>query len=117
MAEFRSNMAGALSVNEGDDQIAQGSQDLGRLTAAQTRAVLPKGDIPHIVQAVFNAPMAAVQLEEPTGRGQGGRQIGDEVDDLLSALASALDGDGARKLGHLLHQWPVRTQVVMEARS
>src|SRR5437763_15763181 len=104
-------------MNEGNDQIAQGSQNLWRLTAAQARAVFPEGDIPHIMQAVFNTPMATVQLEEPTGRGQGGRQIGDEVDDLLSALASALDGDGARKLGHLLHQWPVRTQVVMGARS
>ena len=64
----------------------------------------------------FQSPMSTVQLQQPAGTGQGGRQIREEIDDLLRDLASAPHRDGARELGDLLHQRPAGTQVVMEAR-
>ena len=68
------------------------------------------------MQAIFNAPMSAVQLQQPTGTGKGGSQIREEVHDLLSDLAGAAHCDSARELGDLLHKRPGGTQVVMEAR-
>ena len=73
-------------------------------------------DITDIVQTIFNPPMSTVQLQRPAGTGQGGRQIREEIDDLLRDLASAPHRYGARELGDLLHQRPAGTQVVMEAR-
>lgn len=101
-------------MNKSDCQVAAGGQDLWSRTRVQARAVFPKGDITHIVQAIFNRPVPPVQLEEPTGRGQGGRQIRDKVDDLLGGFAGAPLRDGARELGDLLHERPVRTQVVIQ---
>ena len=71
-------------------------------------------DIPDIVQTIFNTPMSTVQLQQPTGTGQGGRQIREEIDDLLGDLASAPHRHGAPELGDLLHQRPAGTQVVIQ---
>jgi len=49
MATGSSNLRSALSVNKGDCQIADSSQNLGSLTGAQTGAIFVKTDIPHVV--------------------------------------------------------------------
>jgi hypothetical protein len=44
-------------MDQGDNQIAQGGQDLWGIAGAQAGAILAKADIAHKVQAVFNVPM------------------------------------------------------------
>ena len=47
-------------MNEGDSQIAQGGHDLRGRAGAQTGSIFPKGDIAHIMQTIFDAPMPTV---------------------------------------------------------
>ena len=56
-----------MSVNEGNDQIAQGSQDLWSISGAKARAIFQKGDVTHVMRAILVArqegllPLARLQ--------------------------------------------------------
>jgi hypothetical protein len=78
-----------LTVDERDHQGAESGQNLRSLTSPQSRAILAKGDITHVVQAIFNAPMSTPQLQQSTRTGNLAGQVCDAVDDLLGDLASA----------------------------
>ncbi len=94
-----SDLRRVLTVDKSNDQAAQGGQDLWRIASAQTGAILSKADIPHIVQAILNTPMSSHQFQQTLGTGLGGRESGDEIDDLGRGLACF--GDSASELGHL----------------
>src|SRR5438128_2495540 len=67
------------------------------------------------MQAVLDTPMPPRQIQETAGTGLNGGEVGDEVDDLLSRLAGLADGHGAPQAGHLTHQRPAGSQIVVEA--
>ncbi len=51
-------------MNKRNSQIATGSQNLRRVARAEAGAVFAKGDITHIVQAIFNAKVATAQFQQ-----------------------------------------------------
>ena len=67
-------------MNKGNSQIAQGRQELRSRASAQAGAIFAKGGIPHIMQAVLNAPMPTHQIEEASRTGLNLGEVGDEVD-------------------------------------
>ena len=58
-----------MSMNEGNDQIAQSGQDLWSISGAKARAIFQKGDVTDVMRAVFNAPMSANQFKQALGAG------------------------------------------------
>src|SRR5260370_12006976 len=72
-------------MNEIDGQIAQSSHDLRGRASAQAGAIFPEGDITHIMQSIFDAPMPARQIEQTPRAGLDLGEIGDEVDHLPSS--------------------------------
>jgi len=102
-------------MNEGDGQIAQGGHELRSRARAQAGAIFAKGGIPHIMQAVLNAPMTTHQIEEVSRTGLDLGEVGDEVDYLLGRLAGLAHRHGARQASHLTHQRPSGSQIVVHA--
>jgi hypothetical protein len=76
--------------------------------------VFPEGDISDIVQTIFNRPVPPFQLRQPSESGQGGRQIREEVDDLLGNRAGASLCNGAGELVDLLNKREARMQVIIQ---
>ena len=99
MASGSGDPRGAGAMDQGDDQITQGGHNLGGMTGAQAGTVFAKADIAHIVRTFFNTPMPAVQGEQALRTSLGGREGGDEIDDLSGGLAGFRDAAG--ELGHL----------------
>ncbi len=66
-------------MNEGGGQIAQRGHELRSRARAQARAIFPKGDITHIMKSILDAPMPPLQVEEASGAGLDGGEIGQEV--------------------------------------
>ena len=81
-------------MNEADSQIAQGGHDLRGRAGAQTGSIFPKGDIAHIMQTIFDAPMPTVQIKETTRTGLERGEIGQEVNHLMGRLAGFVHGHG-----------------------
>ena len=52
-------------AKDADDAISQRGHNPGRMVRSDGGMVFTKGDVTDIVEAVFNAPMAAIQLENP----------------------------------------------------
>ena len=44
-----------MTMDKGNKQIAQGSQDLRSMASAQTRAIFLEGDITHVMRAILVA--------------------------------------------------------------
>ncbi len=72
----------AEPAQEADGKVAQRRHDGGPVTRAHLTAVLVEGHVAHIVGAVLNRPVVAVELEEPLGVGVLGGERGDAVDDV-----------------------------------
>src|SRR6266567_7948490 len=70
-----SNLRGPAAMNESDGQIAQRSHDLRGRASAQAGAIFSEGDITHIMQSIFDAPMPARQASHLTDQWPGGSQI------------------------------------------
>src|SRR6266699_1871989 len=75
-----SNLRGPAAMNESDGQIAQRSHDLRGRASAQAGAIFSEGDITHIMQSIFDAPMPARQIEQTPRTGLDLGEVGDEVD-------------------------------------
>jgi hypothetical protein len=50
-------------MDERECQIAQGGHNLRGMASAQLGAILAKGDITHIMQAMLNAPMSPDEFQ------------------------------------------------------
>jgi hypothetical protein len=101
-AATSSNLGRAGAVDEGNDQIAQGSEHLGRVACTQPRTIVAEGDVADVVQAVLNAPVPADEREQSLGAGVGGGERGDEIAGLLAARALGRGGgDHASEVGDL----------------
>lgn len=51
-------------MNKSNSQVATGSQNLRSVACTDAGAIFGKGDITHIVQAVFNAPVPTAQFQQ-----------------------------------------------------
>ncbi len=60
----RSNENGARAMDQCDDKIAQGSQDLRGRPSAKTGPILSKGDIADVMRAVLNVIIPSYQFWE-----------------------------------------------------
>lgn len=67
------------TVEEAQRQVAQGGQCLRSVSGADGGGIFPEEGILGAVQAVFDAPVAAVIAEQLAGRGLGFAQAGDEA--------------------------------------
>ena len=61
MASSGLDVAGAVPVDQGDRQIAEGGQNLWGVARPQARPIFAKGDIAHIMGALFDTPMPPVE--------------------------------------------------------
>ena len=96
-------------MDQSNTQVAQGRQDVWSIASAQAGAILSKADIAHRVEAIFTTPLASHQLQQAPRSGFGGRQSGDERDDLGGGLVGF--GDGTGELGHLCDKGPGRGEI------
>ncbi len=110
-----SNLRGPAAMNESDGQIAQRSHDLRGRASAQAGAIFSEGDITHIMQSIFDAPMPARQIEQTPRTGLDLGEVGDEVDHFLGRLAGLAHRHRARQVSHLTDQWPGGSQIVVHA--
>ncbi len=104
MLSSRRDLRGARAMDQSNTQVAQSREDLWSIASAQAGAILSKADIAHRVQAIFTTPLASHQLQQALRSGFGGRQSGDERDDLGGGLVGF--GDGTGELGHLCDKGP-----------
>lgn len=87
----------AETSDDGEGDIAKCGECLGSVVGAGSAGVFMESDVAYIVQFVFDAPMAAVQFQEPFGSGFLAAQAGDGMDNLNAflAFADAAPGDAA----------------------
>src|SRR3954470_2755361 len=64
-----------VSSQDVEDEHAQEGEVLGSMVAARAVAVLGKMDVEHPMELVLDAPMAAGNLEQPSGRDVFGQEI------------------------------------------
>lgn len=88
------NMRRTEAMDEGNRQIAQSCQDLRSMTRAQTGTIFAKGDIPDVMESVFDAPVAPVEFQQTERTGLGRSKSLDEIDHFGGRLLSM--GDLAR---------------------
>jgi hypothetical protein len=85
------------------DHVAQGTEHLGRRTAAGPAGVLSQAHIADVVQAVLDAPVAPLQRQQPRRVGLARPEAGDPVGDLQrragAGRASPFDSEDLRPLG------------------
>ena len=67
-------------MNEGNGKIPASRQKLRSVTGADARAIFDKSHITHVVQAVLNAPVPAVERQQGWWRISAFGQDGNEVD-------------------------------------
>ena len=105
----------AEQTDQGDGEVAQ-TRHRGRAVAgADARAVLIEGDVAHVMGAVLDAPMPAVEGEEPGRVGLCGGQAGDGKDGFLAVPAGFELDDLALDAADLCDMGEV--DVVIERRA
>src|SRR5882724_4062951 len=107
MASGSGNLRRALAMNERDGQIAESSQDLRCMTRAQSRTILAKGHIAHIMGGVLNSPVPAYQCKQALRTGLPRSQRSNKIDHFVAGCSRFADRDGSCEFGHLLQKWPV----------
>ena len=79
---------GAEQAQQADGEVAQGGHDARSVRGAHLGAVFVEGDVAHLVGAVLDGPVPAVELEEALGIGLLGGEAGQAVDVLGAAAVS-----------------------------
>ena len=112
-ATTRGDVARPGAVDEGNGKIAAGSKNLRGIAGAEAGAVFAKGDIAHVVQAIFDLPVATNQGEQTFGAGLGRSEGGDEIHGVGADASRGRRGDGAGELSDLGKVGPrrVRDQI------
>ena len=82
-------MDGSGQTQQADGQVAQRGHDLSSGLLANAAAVFVKAHVAHIMQAVFNAPVATVQGQQAHRVGFLRRQTGDAIHGFGAELARA----------------------------
>ena len=102
MAPGRRDVRGAEAVDQGDREIAEGSQNLWGEAFAQAEAIFLAADIAHIMGAIFDTPMPTIEREQALRTGLGGREGSNKIDHLGGSFARF--GHRARELSDLRGQ-------------
>ena len=94
--------ASRIQATETDHEMAQGGHVLRSVSGANGRLIFPEGDVPDVVDGIFNSPMAPAETLEPSGVQPGGRATGQEDFDFFGdanrfEMMSGADQD--RRLG------------------
>jgi len=106
-AKRGSEADGSGQTQQADGQIAQRGHDLSSGEFANAAAVFVKAHVAHIMQAVFNAPVAAVQGQQAPGAGFLRTQTGDTIHGFAAQLAGvqggglALQAEDLRGIGEI----------------
>lgn len=86
-------------AQEADGEIPEGGHDAGSISGSNLGAIFIKGDIPDIIQAILDRPVAAVELQEAAGEGFLRGEAGNPIDCLFASLTAlhfgelSLDGE------------------------
>jgi len=94
-AQGAGDIGEAVQAGEGDGEVAQAGHDRRPVADADARAILVEGHVTHVVGAVLDAPVAAVEAQQPVRVGLLGWQAGHGEDDLVALGAGLELGDGA----------------------
>lgn len=95
-------LASRIQAAETDHEMAQGGHVLRSVFGANRRLIFPEGDVPDVVDRIFNRPMAPAETLEPSGVQLGGRATGQEDFDFFSdanRLEMMSGADYDRRLG------------------
>lgn len=95
VAQGAGDVGGPTQAQQADDEIAQAGHDAGAVAGADLRAIFIKGDIADPVGAVFDTPVAAVELEQLLGGCLVWGLTGQAEDLLDAAFSTFLLGDVA----------------------
>ncbi len=99
-------------MNKSNSQVATGSQNLRRVACAEAGAVFGKGDITHIVQAIFNAKVATAQFQQMLRCRLSRWQNTDEVNDFNGGFS--LFGASTGQFGDMSDSRPIDLQIGTE---
>lgn len=80
-------------AQEADGKIPKGGHDAGSVSGSNLRAIFIKGDIPDIIQAILDRPVAAVELQEAAGQGLVRSEAGHPIDCLFASLTAVHFGE------------------------
>ena len=80
-------------LEDADGEAAQRGDVLGAVAGADGAAILIPVPVEHVVAAVLNAPVGAIEGEHGGRRGAGGAVAGDAADRLGGGLGGLLHGD------------------------
>lgn len=80
-------------TQEADGEISEGSHDAGSISGSNLGAIFIKGDIPDIIQAILDRPVAPVELQEAAGQSFLRGEAGDPVDCLFASLTALHFGE------------------------
>ena len=83
LAHFLGDAFDSLGLDDADGEAAQASDILGAVAGADATTVLVVVPIQDVVAAVFDGPVATVDLEQALGIGLSGHSTGDAVGDLV----------------------------------
>lgn len=101
MAQCGFDAGRAEQPQEADGEVAQAGQYAGRMLTAGAAAVFVVRHVAHVVQAVLDAPMTAVEVEQTLGVGVLRRQAGNEVGVLDAFWPATRGADAALDAGDL----------------
>jgi len=93
LAQRGGNVGGPGQAQQRNGQIAQRRHGVGGGAGTDLRAVLIERHIAHPMQLVLDGPVAAVEFEEPCGRGLLRGQTGDAAHDLVAQRAAGAGRD------------------------
>ena len=110
-AQGGGDVVAAAAPEERDGEIAAGGEGLWRRAGADLAAIFIKGDIPDVVEFVFDPPVPASKGEEVLGAGLSGRKAGDGVGDLGLDFAGALADASTFDPAELLDVGPGLTEA------
>ncbi len=99
-------------MNKRNSQVATGSQNLRSVACADARAVFGKGDITHIVQAVFNPSVPTAQFQQMLWCRPSRWQDADEVNDFDGGFS--LCGASPGQFGDMRDARPIGLQIATE---
>ena len=114
-AQCGSDIGEPEQSGQGDGEVAQTGHHGRAVRGADARAVLIEGDVAHVMGAVLDAPMPAVEGEEPGRVGLCGGQAGDGKDGFLALPAGFELDDLALDAADLCDMGEV--DVVIECRA
>ncbi len=105
------DICGFKEAKQADGEVSQRGDDLRTVLGSDLAAVLIKGDIADVVEAVFNSPMSAVQLKQAPGVGFFGTEAGDPVDGLLGSFLALQMKDLSADREDLADVWELKVVI------